>query len=431
MSSGSAAAPAPRLLRVHRDFRLLWSGHTVSAIGSAVTLIALPLVALEVLHASTGATALLTGAPYVATLLLGLPAGAWVDRLRKRPVMVSADLLSATALLTVPAASALGVLTMGQLYAVALLLGLSQVLFQTADVALLPMLVERERLVAGNGALQASQSAATVAGPGLAGVLVQLFSAPVALLVDAVSFLVSAGTIRALRVTETPVAARDRSRGALRREIADGLRYVVADPVLRVLTINAALANLAFMAADSLFVPFLNRTLGLPAGAVGLVIGLGSAGGVVGAALAGRLAARFGTARTTLIAVLVHSPAALVLPLAVRGPRLGLFVVGMFVVLAGVGVYNVTIVSYRQAATPPALVGRVTASMRAVLLGTIPLGSALGAGLATVFGTRPALWIAVVLGLLPAVVLLASPIRPMRDFPALPQPEPAAGNAQP
>jgi MFS family permease len=414
---------AGRLPRGHRDFRLLWSGHTVSAVGNAVTLVALPLVALDVLHATTAATALLTGLSYLPTLLFGLPAGAWVDRRRKRPLMIAADTVSAVALLSVPVASALGGLTVAQLYAVALVLGGAQLVFQTADSALLPQLLDRDRLVAGNAALQTSQAAAMVGGPGVAGLLVQAVSAAVALAVDAVSFVVSAVTVGLLPVREPAPLVRERRRGALRREVADGLRYVLREPVLRVLTLNAALANLALIGAESLFVPFLSRTVGLPAGAIGLVMGLTCAGGVLGAAVAAPLARRLGTARATLLAVLVGSPAGLLVPLADDGFRLALFVLGGFVLLSGAGVYNVIVVSYRQAATPAPLLGRVTASMRVVLLGTVPLGSVLAAVLASAMGTRGALWVAVLLDLLPAVVLLASPLRTLRDLPPLPDRE--------
>jgi MFS family permease len=411
---------AGRLLRGHRDFRLLWSGHTVSAVGNAVTLLALPLVALDVLHATTAATALLTGLSYLPTLVFGLVVGVWVDRRRKRPLMIAADTGSTVALLSVPVAAALDGLTLAQLYAVALVLGAAQLVFQTSDSALLPELLDRDRLVAGNGALQMSQGAAMVGGPGVAGLLVQAVGAGAALVVDAVSFAVSAVTVGLLRVCESAPMVRQRRRGALRREIADGLRYVLGQPVLRVLTLNAALANLAIMGAESLFVPFLSRTVGLPAGAIGLVMGLASAGGVLGAAAAAPLAARLGTARATLLAVLVGSPAGLVVPLTDDGTRLALFVGGGFVLLGAASVYNVIVVSYRQAATPAPLLGRVTASMRVVLLGTIPLGSVLAAGLASAIGTRGALWVAVLLDLLPAVLLLASPLRTLRDLRPLP-----------
>lgn len=410
-------------LRDHRNFRLLWSGHTVSAVGDAVTLVALPLVALTVLHASAAATALLPGLTYLPTLIAGLPVGAWIDRLRKRPLMVAADALSAVALLSVPLAAVLGGLTLAQLYAVAVVLGATRLVFQTADAALLPHLLDGARLVGGNGALQASGNAAMVGGPAVAGVLVQAAGAVATLVVDAVTFVVSAVTVSRLRVREPAPAAVDRRRGALRREIADGLRYVVREPVLRALTLNAALANLSFTGVDALLVPFLSRTVGLPAGAVGLLVGVISAGGVLGAAVAASLARWLGTARATLLAVVLTCPAGLLVPLTGRGGRLVLFVIGGFVLLAGVGVYNVTVVSYRQTATPARLLGRVTASMRVVLLGTIPLGSGLASLLAAGIGTRGALWVAAALGLLPAAVLLSSPVRTMRDLPVLPDPD--------
>lgn len=411
------------LLRHHRDFRLLWSGHTVSAVGNAVTLVALPLVALDVLHATSAGAALLTGLSYLPTLLFGLPAGAWVDRHRKRPLMIAADAGSAVALLSVPVASALGGLTLAQLYAVALALGAAQLVFQTADSALLPQLLDRDRLVAGNGALQVSQAGAMVGGPGVAGLVVQAVGAAGVLVVDAASFAFSAVTVGLLRVREPTPSVRQRRRGELRREVADGLRFVLHEPVLRVLTLAAALANLALIGAEALFVPFLSRTVGLPAGGVGLVMALCSAGGVLGAAAAAPLARRLGSARTTLLAVVVGSAAGLLVPLADEGSRLVLFVAGGVVLLGAAGVYNVIVVSYRQAATPAPLLGRVSASMRVVLLGTIPLGSAFAAVLAATIGTRGALWVAVLIDLLPALVLLASPLRTLRDLPPVPDSE--------
>lgn len=405
------------LLRSHRNFRLLWLGETVSSTGSAVTFIALPLTALGRLHANTFEVATLTTAQYLPTLLIGLLVGAWVDRLPKRPVMLAADLVSAAALMSVPLSVATGGLTLAQLYAVAFVVGLSQVFFQTAYSAYLPVLVTREQLVEGNGALEASRSAAQVAGPGLAGLVVQAVGTAGALAVDALSFCVSAVSLRAIRTREAPVAPPVQ-REPLRAQIAVGLRYVLADPVLRVLTLNAAVANLALTAAESVSIVFLSRTVGLSAGGLGGLLAVGSAGGVVGAVLAAPLARRLGTARATLWSVLVTAPVALLIPLTRQGPRLACFVVGFFVLLVGVAIYNVTVMSYRQAATPPELLGRVTASMRVALLGTIPLGGLLGGALGQAFGTRTALWVAFTGNLVPGLVLLASPIRRLRDLPA-------------
>ena len=413
-----AHSRAPRPLVRQRDFRLLWAGDTVSAVGDAVTLVALPLVALESLHASISATAGLTGVPYLPVLVLGLPVGAWVDRLPRRPVLLGSSLVAALAIGSVPAAAAAGVLTFAQLVVVSLLLGGCQLVTQTAAAAYLPEVVPRGQLTEANGALQASTSAAQIGGPSLGGLLVQVASGPLALVADAVSFM-AAGWALALIRTQPPERGPLplRGRGALVREVREGLRYVIADPILRVLMVNAAVANLSLSAADALTVPFLRRTLGLSPGSLGLLIGLGSAGGVVGAAFAGRLARRFGTARVVLVGILASTPAGLLVPLAEPGPRLALFVLGTFVLFTGLGIYNVTVSSYRQAATPPLLIGRVTAAMRVVMQGVIPLGAGLGAGLVTVVGVRPALALSLAIDLVPGMLLFFSPVRGVRDLP--------------
>lgn len=406
------------LLRGHRNFRLLWAGDTVSAVGDAVTMVALPLVALGELHASTAATAGLAGVGYLPMLLLGLPIGAWVDRMARRPLLLAGNAVAAVAVGSVPVAAALGALTFAQLVVVAFVLGLTQVVTQTAASAFLPEVVPRDRLVEANGALQASTATAQIGGPSVAGLLVQVLTAAGALVADAVSFAAAGLALAAVRTRALPRrAVGRRGRDALLREVAEGLRHVGADRVLRVLMVTAAVANLSLSAAFALLVPFLSRTLGLSASVLGVLVGLGSAGGVVGAACAGRLARRFGTGRVVLAGILVSGPGGLLIPLAAPGARLVLVVVGLFVLFAGLGLYNVTVVSYRQAATPPALLGRVTAAMRVVQQGVMPLGAALGAGLALAVGTRAGLAWSIVLDLVPGLVLLASPIRRLRDLP--------------
>jgi MFS family permease len=406
------------LLRGHRDFRLVWTGDTVSAVGDAVTLVALPLVALHELHASTAATAGLAGVGYLPMLLLGLPIGAWVDRLARRPLLLAGNAVAAVAVGSVPLAAALGALTFAQLVVVSFVLGLTQVVTQTAASAFLPEVVPRDRLVEANGALHASTAAAEIGGPSIAGLLVQALTAAGALVLDAASFVAAGLALAAVRtraLSRRPAGRRP--RGALLREMAEGLRHVWADPVLRVLVVTATVANLALSAAFALVVPFLSRTLGLAPGLLGVLLGLGSAGGVVGAACAGRLARRFGTGRVVLYGIGGSGPPGLLIPLAAPGPRLTLFVVGLFVLSAGLGLYNVTVVSYRQAATPPELLGRVTAAMRVVQQGVMPLGAALAAGLALAVGTRAALAWSLAIDLVPGVVLLATPLRRLRDLP--------------
>ncbi|NEN51853.1 MFS transporter [Modestobacter muralis] len=407
----------PSLLRVHRDFRLLWAGDTVSAVGDAVTFVAFPLVALETLGASTATAALLSGVPSVPMLVLGLPIGAWVDRLPRRPMFVASTMAAGAAVASVPLAAVLGVLSMAQLVLVALVMGTAQVVSQTAAGALLPEVVPRDRLVEANGALQVSGSAAQIGGPSLGGLLVQVLGAAGALVADAISFVLAGLVVLAVRSRSAVRVRESRRRGSLWREIALGLRHVLADPVLRVLMVNAAIANLALSAVFALLVPFLSRTVGLAPGLLGLLLGIGTGGGLVGAALAGRLARRLGTARLVLRSVLLAAPFGLLMPLAAPGWRLASFVAGLFVVCVGLGLYNVTVVSYRQAATPPELLGRVTSAMRVVQQGVMPLGALMAAGLTLALGARGALAVSVAIDLIPGLVLLASPVRRLRELP--------------
>jgi MFS family permease len=403
----------------NRDFTLFWVGQTVGDLGTAVSTVVLPLIAVSTLQASAFAVGALGAAAWLPWLLVGLPAGAWVDRLPYRPVMVGCDLLRVLLIGSVPLTAALGTLSLAQLYVVAFGTGVATVFFQVAYQAYLPTLVPRDDLAEGNAKLQGSQSVATVGGPGLGGLLGQLMRAPYALAVDAVSYLVSAVSLLAIRTREAP--RRRTAREPLVREIVAGARYVQADPLLRVLTIAPAAGNPFFAGVEALAVLFLVRTVGVQPGVVGLLFAAGSLGTVVGAMLARRIARAVGTARALWLSVVATSPAALLVPLTDDGVRLACFVVGIFVVSAGVLVYNVTIVAWRQAYVPADLIGRVVATMRFLLFGTIPLGGLLGGALAGWIGVRPAMWVLVVGNLVMPLLLVASPLRRMRDMPATAQ----------
>jgi MFS family permease len=419
---------APGLLRRHHDFRLLWTGQTVSQFGSQVTLLALPLVAIRQLHASTFAVGLLTTAEFAGFPLVGLPAGAWVDRMHRRPVLVAADVGRALALASVPVAAMLDVLTMAQLYAVALVMGVLTVFFDVAYLSYLPALVGRDDLVDGNARLEMSRSTAQVAGPGLGGGLVQVMTAPYAVLVDAVSFVVSALSVGAIRGREGPLE-RPPGGPRLRQEIGEGLRYVLGHPILRSLAVSVATFNLFSATFDAVCVVFLARTLHLSAGVIGLLFTVSALGSLTGAVLTGPISRRLGSARTIWVAPLLTYPWFLLVPLTTRGVGLLLFVVGTVVAFAGTVVFNVGAVSFRQAICPPRLLGRMTASMRFLSWGTPPLGGLLGGWLGGRYGVRSALWVSSVGVLLSVPWLVWSPLRGMRDLPAadslpLVEPEP-------
>ncbi|GAA3802100.1 MFS transporter [Sphaerisporangium flaviroseum] len=416
---GAVRARRGGLLR-DRDFRLLWIGETTSGFGSTLTSVALPLVAISTLHASTLVVALLTAATWLPWMIIGLPAGAWVDRLPRRPVMLVCDAASLLLFVSVPAAAWWGVLTIGQLLAVALLAGTAKVFFQTAYQVYLPAVVRDADLPEGNAKLQGGESAAQVVGPGVGGLIAQVFGAVTGLLADAVTFLVSGLCLLAMRTREAPPAPPE-NRTTLRREIGEGMRFVARDPYLRVLTVFGAVSNLTLVGYQAILIVFLVREVGLGAGVVGGLIAATSLGGVIGAAGATRLVRRLGSARALLACEMIGAPFALLIPLTTPGAGLAFMVVGSLAVVAGVVTGNVIKSSFRQTYCPRHLMGRVSVSMQFVNYGTIPLGALLGGALGASIGIRPTMWIMTAGVALSGLVLLAGPLRRRRDFPASPE----------
>ena len=399
-----------------RDFRLFWFGQTTSRFGSTITTVALPLVAVTVLHAGTLQVAMLPAATWLPWLVIGLPAGAWVDRLSRRPVMLVCDVVSLLLFLSIPVAAGLHLLTMGHLLGVALGAGVAAVFFEAAYQVYLPSLVPAGHLAEGNAKLQGSEAAAQVAGPGAGGLLTQGFGAVAGVLADAVTFAVSAACLLTLRHRE-PRPTASAPRRALTREVLDGLGFLIRDPYLRVLAVFGAAANLALQGYQTILILFLVRELGVSPGATGGIVAAMSAGGLLGAALAGPLARRFGTGRAMLLANLGAAPFALLIPLAAPGPRLALVVVGGVVVGTGVVAGNIIKGSFRQLYTPRHLLGRVLTGMQLLNYGTIPVGALLAGALGTTLGLRPTLWIMTAGVGAAATILLAGPIRRHRDLP--------------
>ncbi|GAU69252.1 putative major facilitator superfamily transporter [Streptomyces sp. NBRC 110611] len=409
-SRSAASSPLRR-----RDFRFLLAGAAAGQFGAQVTLVALPLVAVLQLNAPAFQVGLLTAAETAAFLLVGLPAGAWVDRMRKLPLLIRADLVRAAAMASVPLAAVADVLTMTQLYVVALITGVATVFFDVAHQSFLPQLLPKDQLVAGNGALETIRSSAQVAGPGVGGGLVQLLGAPLAIVADAAGYTLSA--LFLWRVKHPESRPQREPGAALRKDVAEGLRFVFGHPLLRMIAGATGLANLfsaMLMATQSVF---LVRVLGLEPGAVGLVLSASAIGGLAGAVCAGRLAARFGQARLIWLSPLVTGPFAVLWPLAGQGAGAALFAVGSGVVFFGAVVYNVAQVSFRQMLCPPRLLGRMNATLRFVMWGTLPLGALAGGALAGAFGARTALACCAAGFLAVPLPLLLSPLRRMRELP--------------
>jgi MFS family permease len=396
----------------HPDFLRLWAGQTVSQVGSQISFIAIPLTAVTVLGAGPFQTGLLGTLEFLPFLLFGLPAGVWVDRLPHRPVLIVADVGRMLALASVPAAWALGVLHLPQLYATGFVVGVLTVFFDVAYLSYLPALVEREQLVEGNSKLILTQSTTEVAGPGIGGLLVSLASAPYAVAADAASYAVSVVSLLLIRRSEPP--RQPRVRTGLRVELLEGLRFVLGHRLLRSIAACTGLHNLFSNVGMAVLFVYAVRDLGLDAGRIGLWFSLGSLGGPLGALLVARLERRLGTGRTIVASAWIGLPSWLLLVLAPRSfPMPFLIASGVVGSLAGVA-YNITQVSLRQAITPRHLLGRMNATTRFLIWGTIPLGAFAGGVMGSLIGLRTTLLAAAAGQLLAALPVTLSGVRRLR-----------------
>jgi predicted MFS family arabinose efflux permease len=414
----TADRAVPPLSR-NRGFQLLWLGEGVSVLGNATTIVLLPLLAVLAFDAGPGWMGALAAAAWLPWLVVGLPAGAWVDGLPARAVMIGADLVSAGAYASVPLAWWLDVLTLGQLLVVALTGGVATVFFRTAYAAFLPQLVPREQLEPANARLFGTESAMQVAGPGLGGLLAQWLSAAFGILIDALSFLVSALCLWRIRPRTTQAVAAPEA--SLRTRIGEGVAFVRRDRYLPWFTAIGGLANLGHTGMGALLVLFLVRDLGLDPSGVGLVMALGSSGGLLGAMIATRVSRRLGSGYASTALLLGAGVPGLLVPLATPGAGavlvgIGLFLSGMFVV-AG----NVVRGAWRQRYVPARLMGRVITTTQLVNFGTMPVAGVLAGWLGTQVGVRATIAVMAVVILAASLLVLVSPLRGLRALP-----EPAA-----
>jgi MFS family permease len=406
----------------HRDYMKIWSASTVSLMGSQVSQIAIPYIAAVVLHAAAFQVALLGGLEMLPFILFALPAGAWLDRVRRRPVLIAGDLGRAAALITIPIAYAFGVLTVWQLYAVGFVAGTLTVFFDVADQSYLPVLLEEDELVDGNAKLQISASAAQVFGPGLGGGLIGLVAAPFAVIVDAVSFVASGGLISLIRKNESKPErkiAADGSRTSLRQEIAEGLRYVIGNRYLRMIAGCTGTSNLGSSIAFSIFPIFAYVQLGLSAGLIGLASGLGALGVLLGAFISAPLSRRLGVGPVILASIFVSGGAMFFIAAMPSDPLTAgiLMTAAMFLTSVSAVVYNVNQVSFRQAITPLDIQGRMNATMRFIVWGTMPVGFLIGGILGSFLPLRTAILIGAVVSATAFLWIVASPVRSLREIP--------------
>ncbi len=400
-------------------FRALWFGSTISGIGSQITLFALPLTAALVLHASPAQMGALEATSAVPWLIASLLAGAFVDRVRRRPVLIVANIVQAALVGSIPLAALWDHLTLAHLFLVILLAGTAAVFAEVAGAAFFPLLVGRENLVAANSIMSASASAAGMVGPGLAGVLVQVFAPPLAILLDALSFVVAGTCITRIRLEEPALDARNRH---LLRDIGTGLGFVLRHPVVRVLAIGSGIANATGGMFAAVYILYMIRDLHLPPVALGSFEVVRYGGFFLGAIAASALARRVGIGWAVAAPPLVLGFGWLLVPLAGFVPSVAIALMIAANLCAGLGntLYNVNATSLRQALTPDDLLGRSQAAVRFLARGGLPLGALVGGVLGGMIGLQATLFVAVVGMIAGEVYVLCSPVRHLRKLPPIP-----------
>lgn len=400
-----------------RDFLTFWTGRAISDLGDQITIVALPLTAIATLQATPAQVGLLTALRLAPNLLVTLPAGVWVDRVRRRPVLIFSALASALLLASIPFTYVLGLLAIEQLYVVAFVTGTLSVLSLVARQSYIPSLVGRDRLVEANSRLLTTQTSAEMAGPGISGVLVQFLTAPMPIVLDTISFLVSALTLGIIRRPEPEPRPTHR---AVIAEIREGFATLFGHPVLRALTVTPSLMLFAIGAQNAVFILFMVRELSFEPATVGVVLAARSVGAVLGAVSAGSAARRFGLGPSVIVAVL-FSGVSLIGRGFAGGPVATAALALMAVQVWGGLTYSIMSVngpSLRQALTPHHLLGRVNATYRFAAWGTSPLGAILGGLLAQAFDARTALLVTGAWTLVPITYVAMSPLRRVRHVAA-------------
>lgn len=390
-----------------RDFRLLWSGDAAGQFGAQLAGFIIPIFAVQVLHASEMQMGYLNAAESAAFLVIGLPVGAWVDRMRKRRVMIVADIIRASVLAALVVMTVTGNASFPLLIVVALAMSVCNTFFDVSYQSFVPAIAGKVHLVEANSKLEATHSVAYILGPALGGLLIKAF-APISILgATVVTYLVSATTLgRISHAEELPPAAE---RQSLVRDIKEGLAWVLQHRVLRRIVAMTAISNLFNSAASAIALIFILRLVDIPTGLYGIIIAVGSAGGLIGAVVADRITLRIGTLRVIPIAGITWSLFEFLTPAS------GFFSVPVAAILLAVGmfatnfctlVYNIAQVSYRQRVCPPELLGRMNASVRFIVWGVIPIGSLLGGWLGSVLGPWPTLWVCAIAGLFSVIPVL-------------------------
>jgi MFS family permease len=402
----------------HPDFLKLWAGQSISELGSQVSQLAIPWLAAVGLHASPIEFSMLAVLGFLPFILFALPAGVWVDRLRRRRILIVGDSARAVLLTLIPILWAAGVLRIWHLLILQFVIGIFTVFFDVAYQSYLPALVDREHLVEGNSKLQLTVSIAQVAGPSASGGLIAALTAPYAIVADAASYVVSTVFMVRMRHRENlPRQDADEPRPKMWPQVKEGLAWVLRSPHLRSIAGCTGASNFFGNIVFSILVLYAVRRLHLSSVAVGAVFAVGSVGSIIGALVTNRLQKRIGVGRTIVTCAALFSLSSIAYPLAPRSSPLPVLMIGFAIGSFGGVAYNITQVSLRQAITPERLQGRMNAAMRWVVWGVIPLGNLLGGGLGQTLGLRTALWVGAIGSMPTFLFVLLSPVRSIRTMP--------------
>ncbi|TLZ74682.1 MAG: MFS transporter [Methanobacteriota archaeon] len=399
----------------HRDFLLLWGGQTVSRVGDQFTGLAVPYLAAYVLTAGPGEMGILGAAGTAPFLVFGLLVGVWVDRRQRRSVLIRADLGRGAMIGAIAVLGVAGLLHLTYLYVFSFFIGVLTVFFDVAYQAYLPSLVDRKLLVDANSKLEISNTLSGSVGPTVAGAVIQLFTAPIAMFLDAASFFVSAGSLAAVRVRETIKAAAPGV--TILSQIREGLRVVVGDRRLRHIATCTAWGNFFSSAVFNALFFLLLKELGFEAFSLGILFGVSSIGGIVGAFVSGRISKRIGVGPAIILGAVLFSLPTIPLPFVTADLAIPVLSVILSVGLFGNLLYNINQVSFRQAIVPVRLQGRLNATMRTIVWGTLPLGALTGGFLGEVIGLRAAILVSVLAGAVSFLWVLFSPVRGIREIP--------------
>lgn len=390
------------------DFRNFWLGHTVSSFGVQITTVAIPLIAALTLEASALEMGILTAVEFLPFLLISLFVGVWVDRKPKRPMMIGSDIMRAVVLIAIPIGILLDVLTMPILYVIAALVGINTVIFEIAHVSYLPTVVKNDELVEGNSKLEFSSSSATVVGQSIGGALIQVFSAPLSILFNVGTYLLSALYLAFIKQQEEPLEVPEGTKQNMWVDIREGATFVFQNHVLRPILFGTVIFNLFTYVIEPIFILYITRTLALAPVYIGLIFSMSGVGALLGAFMAGPMVKRLGIGKTLVFSLFLAGFVSLIIPVATLLPTLPavMLIMAMYMIDAAmVIVYNINQRSLRQAITPQHLQGRMNACIRMFGMGVVPFGAVLGGWLGDIMGTTPALIVGAI-GLMSASIFI-------------------------